>query len=793
MLKHYLLVALRNIKRNINSFVINIVGLSAGLASVILILLWVNDEYNFDKFHTNSDRIYQVMEKSTEGGKVLVTEATQGPLSAALKSDIPEVEKSALVFSLAKEGFLFTIKANDKILKSSGVFAGKDFFQIFSFPLLAGDAENVLKGKDAIVLSKSTAEKLFGSVDKAIGQAVDFEITGMKRAVQVSGVCADVPLNSTLQFDFALGEELLLTELWKNGNLWTNEGPSTYVLLKPAVAAASFDQKIAGLVKKYSANSQFDLFSRKYSNAYLYGNYENGVQSGGRIEYVKLFTLIAIIILLVACINFMNLATARASKRLKEVGVKKVMGMSRTALAFQFLTEAVLIVLVSAIIAVVLVLLILPFFNNITFKNVRLDFDLKFFAALGAVTLITGLLAGSYPALYLSKFNPITVLKGKIQKSFGESFARNGLVLFQFSVSLILMVSVIVVHRQLNFIQNKNLGYNKENVIYFDKEGKLFEESASFLTELRKISGVLNASVIGQNIVKTQGNSSTYGIDWPGKTEKDLVNFIIRPVDTDMLETLGVGMKEGRTFQSSFGNDSANIIFNETAIKMMGIKDPIGKTVSMWGKPKTIVGVVKDFHISSLHEAISPMLFYFEPNRTAVVMARIGSNNQAQTIASIEKLFKSFNPGYVFDYKFLDQTYQSLYVSERTTSQLSNWFTCLALMISFLGLFGLAAFNAETRTKEIGVRKVLGASVSNLFLLLSKGIFKLVLISVLIAFQVSWWMMNKWLNNYAYKVSITADVFLIASISILVLTLLAISTQAIKAAVANPIKSLRTE
>ena len=795
MLKHHLLIAFRNLKRHKGSFLINLIGLSTGLACAILIYLWVNDELGFDKFHKKDKQLFQVMELSTENNVKIIHEHTQGLLADAMAKDIPEAESAVSVMKLADEGFYFTLKTPDKALKATGIFASKGFFDMFSFKLKEGNAKQVLADRNAIVISENTAKNLFGSADNVIGKSIEWEVAGTeKRTAQIAGVFEQPPANNSLKFDFVLTHDLLINEVWTNGQKWWNEGPSTYITLKEGTDIKNFDAKVKNFIKNYYKDTQFTLFTRPYSSAYLYGKYENGVQAGGRIAYVKLFSIVALFILLIACINFMNLSTAKASRRLKEVGIKKTVGSSRKVLVFQFLSEAVLMSILSLIVACFIVILFLPVFNQVTGKQLSVTVNLRLIALLLGATLLTGIISGSYPAFYLSKFNPVEVLKGKMKNSVGELLARKGLVVFQFMVSLVLIVAVMVIYRQVDFIQSKNLGYNRDNVIQFDKEGAVAQNTQTFLQQLKQVEGVANASAISQSAVQSgNSNASTYGIEWPGKTDKDLIDFVVRNVDYDMIETLGIHVKEGRSFSKQFGADSTKLIFNEAAIKVMGLKNPVGTKVKMWLQDMEIIGIVNDFHISSLHEAIAPMVFRYDPSRTTMIMAKIEAGKEKETISRLESFYKKYNPGYVFDFKFLDNAYQAQYVSEQRISNLSTYFAGLAILISCLGLFGLAAFNAEVRTKEIGIRKVLGASVTSMIYMLSKDFFKLVMIAVLVAFPLAWWAMKSWLNDFAYKIDIGAAVFVIAFTAVLVLTILTVSFQAIKAALANPVKSLRTE
>ncbi len=793
MLKHYILISIRSLKRHKGSFFINLIGLSTGMACALIIYLWVNDEMRFDKFHQKDSQLYQVMEVSRENNINIVHEATQGLLADAMVKDLPEIESAVSVMNLESQGLYFTVKIPGKTLKATGIFAGKGFFNMFSFRLKRGNANQVLADRNNIVISEALARNLFGTED-VIGKTMEWEVAGIiKKQVQIAGVFEPAPSNSSMKFDFVLTHDLLISEIWTNGQHWWNEGPQTYLVLKNGTDVNRFNAKIKDYVKKYHKETPFALFTRHYSDAYLYGNYENGVQSGGRIAYVKLFSLVALFILLIACINFMNLSTAKASSRAKEVGIKKSVGSSRRALIFQFLSEAVFMSLLSLVVACVLVVLFLPVFNTITGKEIKLIADPGLIILLIGSTLVTGVLSGSYPAFYLSGFNPVSVLKGKLKNSIGELLIRKGLVVFQFIISLVLIVAVLVIQMQMEFVQKKNLGYEKDNVIQFDKEGSAAQNTGTFLEQIKKIPGVVNASAISQSTVQNGNNNTTYGIEWPRKTANDLVNFVVRNVDYDMIETLGLKVKEGRSFSRQFGADSTKLMFNETAIKVMGLKNPIGTKVVMWGKEMEIAGIVKDFHIASMYEPIAPLVFRYDPSRTTLIMARIQAGEEKETLSRMAEFYKKYNPGYPFDFKFLDAAYQAQYISEQRVSALSKYFAGLAILISCLGLFGLATFNAEARTKEIGIRKVLGASVSNIIIMLSRDFFKLLLISVAVAFPLAWWAMNNWLDGFAYKIHIGATVFILAFLLILLIAIITVSFQALKAAMANPVASLRTE
>jgi putative ABC transport system permease protein len=793
MFKYQLLIAFRNMKKFKTSFLINFLGLTTGLVCAFFIYLWINDELHFDKFHENDKQLFQVMELSKENGEMIVHDGTQGLLAETMAKDLPEVVHATPVMSLYDKGMRMEIGLENKSLKAYGSFVSKDFFEMFTFPILEGNKTQVFNDRNNVVISKELAVSLYGSPANAIGKRLDYEMFGNKKQAAVSGVFASLPTNSSMKFDLLLTHEILVNEIWTNGQSWGNTGPATYLQLKKGTDVAKFNNKIQHFLQKYNKGNIYSLFVRSYSGAYLHGNYENGKQAGGRIEYVQLFSIIAIIILIVACINFMNLSTARASRRLKEVGIKKAVGSSRRALMLQFLCEAMFMVLLSVLAACLIVVILLPYFNNITGKQIVLNINGEMILLLLTTTIVTGFVSGSYPAFYLSGFNPVVVLKGRPKNSISELLARKGLVVFQFTVSLLLIVSVIVVYQQMKFIQSKNLGYDRFSMISFDRSGGIYKNTDVFLNELKQTPGVVKASTIQQRLAQAGNGSSTYGISWPGKDEKQSIDIAVRSVDYGLIETLDIKMKDGRSFSSQFGSDSNNLIFNEAAIRVMGLKNPIGTPVRMWGKDKTIVGVVQDFHISSLHEAIVPMVFLYNPENTELVIAKIKNGKEKETISRIETLYKKYNPGRPFEYSFLDDEYRAQYVSEERISVLAQYFAGLAVLIMCLGLFGLAAFNAEVRTREIGIRKVLGATTGSVVLLLSKDFFKLVVISMLIAFPLGWWAMSRWLSGFVYKINLGPGMFLVALAAILFITIVTISFQSIKAAVANPARSLKAE
>ncbi len=803
MIKNYFKLAWRNLIKDKQFSFLNLIGLSTGLACVLLIYLWVNDELSIDKFNKNDGRLYQVLKKNKDGkGAIRVGETTQGLLAQSMAKGLPEVEFATCVKNQREPGIL---SFGDKQIKARIEFAGKGFFKVFSYKLIGGDKNNSLSDISNILLSDETALKLFNTTD-VIGKTVNWNFkdddVDFSNVYKITGVFKAPPSNATDQFDVLFPFDLYAQ---KNAGgmgdvtFWGSNMVSTYVVLKPGTNANAFNNKIKDFSKakikslyadKEMAKWEGDLFIQKYSDRYLYNNFVNGAQSGGRIEYVRLFSIIAIFILIIACINFMNLSTAKASRRMKEVGIKKVIGASRGSLIFQYMGESMVMAFFSLMIALVLVILLLPAFKEITGKEISFQLNAASVLSVILITFVTGIVAGSYPAVYLSRFKPVSILTGKLNTSLGESWIRRGLVVFQFSVSVILIVSVLVVYKQMKLIQTTNLGYNKDNVIRFANDGKLPENLSSFIAEVKNIPGVVNASDIDGNLMGSYSHAGG-GISWEGKDPNLGIEYYGNSVGNDFFETMGLQMAEGRPFAKDFA-DSSSVIFNQAAIKAMGLKNPIGKTVSMWGEKKQIVGIVKDYHFQSLYKKIGPAFFTYSPINPITVV-KIQSGKEQQAIAGIKALYKKYNAGLDFSYAFLDDDYNALYASEERVSALSKYFAGIAILISCLGLFGLAAFTAQKRQKEIGIRKVVGASISNIAAMLSADFLKLVVVSLLIAIPFSWWAANQWLQSFAYRIRLDAIVFIITAAAIITITLITISIQTIKAAVANPVKSLRTE
>ena len=790
MIKNYFKIAWRNLLHNKTFSLINIFGLALGMTCSLLIMLWLKDELKKDKFHANDKRLFRVMENHYYSGDISTFPSSPGILAENIVKDVPEIEMASQM--LWEEQPLFTV--GDKFDKEKGRYVQKDFLRMFSFKLAKGDAGTALARPDAVVISKSLADKYFKGEDP-IGKMIKID---NKENVIVTGVLDEIPELSSLKFDF-----LLSYDIWFKKNDWAkewdNNGPRCYVMLAPNASVDKVNAKIKNYIKSKKKDSNVELFLQNYGESYLYSNWDNGKQAGGRIEYVRIFSVVAIIILLIACINFMNLATARSLRRAREIGVRKVVGAGKRQLVAQFIGESTFVSFLAILLSLLIVALIIPSFNELTDKKLSIDLtDPSFLLILLGLTVVTGVISGSYPALFMSTLRPIVVLKGILKFKAGATYFRKGLVVFQFALSIILILGMIVIYRQINFINNKNLGFAKEDLLYMPLEGPMAKNFMAFKEELLKQPGIKNISSAQSSPLEV--GSSTQGVRWPGKDTTKLILFSNNPITYDYIKTMGIELIAGRDFDPSFSLDTMNYLVNEAAARKIGYQDPVGKELTMWGDKGTIIGLMKDFHHNSLHVPIEPLILRLfkgswvsEGGYWGNVIIRTENGKSKQAIASMEKVFKQFNPGFPFKYYFTDDEIAKNYKAEHTVSKLSKYFAFLAIFISCLGLFGLVTFTAEQKTKEIGIRKVLGASVTGIVRMLSKDFLKLVLIATIIAFPVAWWLMHTWLDDFAYRIDIGWWVFVVAGIAALLIALLTISFQSIKAAIANPVKSLRTE
>lgn len=789
MFINYFKTAFRNLRKYKAFSLINISGLGLGLACSLLIILWVYDEYNQDSFHENGEQLFNVFERRYNDGVIGAGFATQGLMPDEMKRVFPEVQYAS--------GFawnqLNTFEANNKILKENGNFAGQDFFKMFSYPLLEGNAAMALQSPVAISISKKMAEDFFGSPGEAMGKTIRYE---NKKDLKITAVFENVPQNSSAQFDYVINWPTFLEyNNWAKN--WTNNGPLTQIMLRKGTDRKAFETKIARFLDNYNKEQTASNYTRlgiqRYGDIYLHSGFKNGELSGGRIQYVRIFSIVAIFILLIACINFMNLTTARSLNRAKEIGVRKVVGAIRSSLIRQFIGEALFVVTIAVCLALIMVVLLLGAFNQLTQKQIVLPVNLPYFwLSIGGLILVTGFISGSYPALYLSGFNPLRVLKGSLKFTSGALWFRKGLVVFQFALSIILIIGTIVIRKQVDYTQSIHLGYDRENLIYIPFEGDLSAKYATFKNQALRMPGVKEITRMSQN--PTRINNGTTGVDWDGKNPASKIDFAHAAVGYDFMNTMYAQMVMGRDFSKDMATDSFEYVVNETALKIIGYKDPVGKPLTLWKKRGTIIGVVKDFHFNSLHATINPLILRLGENDgqgSALIRTEPGKTKEA--LSSLEKICKELNPKFPFTYQFSDEEYQKLYGSEQVVGRLSNYFAFLAIFISCLGLLGLVMFTAQQRTKEFGIRKVLGASAGLLFSLLTKEFLLLLFAAMIIASPVAWIVMNNWLLDYEYRVTLSGWIFVIAGLLAILIALVVISYQAIKAVLANPIKSLRTE
>jgi ABC-type antimicrobial peptide transport system permease subunit len=802
MIKSFFKMAWRSLVKDRQFSLLNLAGLSIGLTCALLIFLWINTERSYDKFHKNNARLYQVMQNEPSGdGSVQTFPNTPDLLAATMKQELPEIQEAVIAVPPdADENSRGVVAVNDARIKAHEMYVTPNFFDVFSYKLLEGNPHQALSDKSYVLLSESLAMKLFHTTHNIIGRTVTWDrglgtqgSASMNGSYTVSGVFADPPENSSQQFDLLFTHALYFAHITHDIS-WFSSSPPTYVLLKKGTNVAQLNKKLESFIRKRfrPGTDQYKwagtFFLQPYQDTHLYNHYENGKVSGGRIAYVQLFSIIAIGILIIACINFMNLSTARAAKRIKVVGIKKVMGATRAALILQYLGESMLMTIASLMLAALLASMLLPSFGNIAGEHITLHLTTGAWTTIALITLLTGLLAGSYPALYLSGFRPAKVLKGGAERTGGEAFIRKCLVVSQFSLSAILIVTVLVVYGQMQLVQNKNLGYNKDNVLRMTNEGGIAHSQEAFLADVRTLPGVAYASDMEGDILSD--HSSGGGVDWPGKTKG--MEFDILYLDYDLMETMGLQMKEGRTFDRNHPTDKNGLIFNETAIAAMHLKNPIGQPISLYGTKGQIIGVVKDFNYESLYKRIGPLAIGFR-DKNSNIFIRIRAGREKETLAHLASVYKKYNPGLPFEFSFLDKDYQALYAAETRVSDLSKYFAGIAIIISCLGLFGLSAFNAQRRQKEISIRKVVGASVKDVVVLLSKDSLVLILLAVLIAFPLSWWAMHRWLEGFAYRISLSPGLFVTAGTALIVITLLTISFQSIRAAVASPANALKQD
>lgn len=800
MFKNYIKTALRNLIRQRIFSVTNVIGLAIGLATCLLISLFVMDQLSYDRFHEKADRIVRVVFKGTVRGGALNEAHVMPPVAQALKAEYPEIEEAARI---RHAGRPFFEVGNKLFYEEDAAFADSNFFDVFTLPMLYGDPKTALSEPYTVVITQEVANKYFGK-DNVVGREIHIRDDDMP--LKVTGVIANLPRNSHFHFDLFASMASFPNA---NSTSWMESGFFTYLALRPGYDYKKLEAKLPAVFEKYispqfpeafgmsyadyrKAGNEIGLYLQPLADIHLHSDFAYDLSAPGDIRYVYIFGAIALFMLLIACINFMNLSTAGASKRAKEVGVRKVLGSGRRVLAYQFLLESTLLVFISLLLAIGLVIVVLPTFNNVFRETLTLDvLGVWILPLLVALGLIIGILSGSYPAFFLSAFKPAAVLKGKLTPNNKAMGLRSGLVVFQFFISIVLIFCTTVVYRQLRYIQHKKLGYDKEQVLVL-QTWPLGDNEAAFRQQLLQDARVVDVS--NSSYVPAGASANNNFFVHPFGNPSAGVKTLRYDVDDRYIPTLGIELKAGRNFSPEYGTDSTAVIINEAAAMAFGWQDhAVGQTLANQdNKALHVIGVVKDFHFKSLHERITPLVMTINDNfGNLIVKAKAG--NISSLIKTVEEQYDAFNPDIPFSYSFLDDRINNTYQTEMKTGNILGIFAGLTIFVACLGLFGLATFMANQRTKEIGIRKVLGASVSHVVSMLSSTYIKLIFIAFLIAVPVAWWIMNTWLETFAYRIETQAWVALLAGLITLVIAMATVGWQAIKAATANPVDALRDE
>ncbi|MBS1741405.1 MAG: ABC transporter permease [Bacteroidetes bacterium] len=786
MIKNYIKTSFRNLWKNRSHSFLNIAGLGIGIACAALIYLWVEDELNYNHHFANRKNLYKVKDQQTYDGTTYVFDATPGKLAEGIKTEIPGIKRTSRATWNSKKLF----SAGDKSINEEGYYVDPSFLSMFELKFIKGNAIHAFDQLRSLVITEKMAIKFFGNT----------EVTGQTLKVDnqqdyiITGVVEDMPTDVSIQFEW-----LSPFKIYEDNNEWLQQwgsnGIITYVETEPNANIEAINKMMFGFVQTKKSESIAHMFIYPMERWRLYDTFDNGKETEGRIKYVHLFSIIAWIILLIACINFMNLATARSEQRAREVGVRKVLGAGKSKLIAQFIGESLIMAFIAALLSVLILVLVLPAFNGLVEKELSANiFKWNHLSALMGISLLCGLFAGSYPAFYLSSFNPVQVLKGlKLKTNVSAVFVRKGLVILQFSISIILIISTMIIYRQVNHIRQRNLGYNRQELVYLPVEGNVVPHFNAIKYDLQKTGFVENAALSRSMVLQLGSNTGDF--NWEGKDPNKQVLITVESVSPEYISTMGMKVKEGRDFYSNIKSDSNNVIINESFAKIINRKNIVGSTVT-WGDDSkyTIVGVVNDFVYNNMYGTAAPLILFTDTTSVNYLTVRFKPNsNLSAALPAFEKVMKANNPGYLVEYKFVDESFDQYFKTEKLIGKLAAVFSILAIVISCLGLFGLAAYTAERRTKEIGIRKVLGASVNGLATLLSKDFLILVLISCFIAFPVSYWMMHNWLNDYDYRVAMSWWIFVAAGLLAILIALITVSYQAIKVALTNPVKSLRNE
>jgi len=803
MIKNYLKVAIRNIIKHKGFSIINIVGLAIGIACSILILLFVAHELSYDKFHEKAERIHRIAVRASVGDTKIRQTYSSSATFKKLLEDFPEIEVAVKFLKLGRT----PINLGEKTFFESRFFAvDSTFFDVFTIPLIHGNPKTVLANPNTMVISKNTALKYFGGTD-AVGKILraDFSYDPGSIDFEITGVSENVPANSHFHYDLLVSSATFPTYINDPG--WSSNNFISYVVLKEGTSSEWFDAKLKEFTRKHMGGERFDAwvakgnfweyFLQPVTKIHLNSDLNGEFEANGNETYVYIFSAISIIILLIACINFMNLSTAKSSLRAKEVGMRKVVGSGRNRLVVQFLSESVLLSFISLALGMVIVISLLPLYKNLIGRQLEIHYFDNFIVipSLLALGLIVGVISGAYPAFFLSSFKPISALKGKTIGSKGGSWLRNILVIFQFTISIFLIIGTLVVNQQLKFFQNIKLGFDKKQVLVIRNPGSLGNNIVPFKEALRKQSSIIDVS--GSNTLPGRGFSNI-GFGAEGVDKSFTLNLCV--CDYDFLDTLKLELVQGRFFSRDFITDSHAAVLNEKTVELLGWDDPIGKKINNWARNRgnfTVIGVIKDYHYESLHQEIRPMALFlsggYYTNVESSISVRLNTENISETIKYAGNTWNDFAHNMPFEYSFLDEDYDNLYINEKQTRKLFSIFSFLAIFIACLGLFGLASFIADQKTKEIGIRKVLGASVPGIVKVLNKRFVKWVLIANFTAWPIAWFMMNKWLQNFAYRIELSWWMFILAAVLALLVALITVSFQTVKAALKNPIDSLRYE
>ncbi len=788
MFHHNFKIGWRILWRNKGFSAINIGGLALGMAVAMSIVLWITDELKYDRFHEGGDQIFKVMRHVHSGSQIQTSDRVTWNIANVLEENYSEIDHVAIT----SPGTEIIFRHDAESMREEGLYVTPTFLEIFSWPLVVGESEDQLSNPSSILISESMARRYFGDepATDLIGRTVRHSITDVPD-LTVSGVFADVPRQSSVQFDFLLPMQIFYD---RNGWLtdWNNSGPNIYIKTKPQADWQFISDDMVDVQNQHIEGFRSDLFLHPYQSQHLYSSFRDGKLQGGRVQYVRIFGLVALMIILIACINFMNLSTARSAQRTKEIGVRKTIGAGKRSLIAQFVGESVLLTFISFILAIVIMILALPMLNSITQKELVLT-ELGFgtWGIFGTLGLFTALLASAYPAIYFSSLSLIRIFRGSSQKSFNRSFLRRGLVVFQFVMSYLLIVGTLTVYKQIRFIHEKDLGFDREHVILLPLEGSAREKYETYRSELLRMPGVEQVGAASESPLEIRSN--THQVNWSGKDPTSEISNRILAVDANFTQTLGMQILDGSPLQPQAPDASDKYLINESAVEIMGFENPIGERLSFWGGDGTIVGVVKDFHMASFYENIEPTILWLRPRNISDLFVRTKPGELSQAIESLEILHNQFNADRPFTYSFLDAEFNEKYRSEQSIASLSLGFTGLALFIACLGLFGLAIFAGQQRIKEISVRKVLGASVAQIVYLLSHGFLQLVFLAILVAAPIAYILSEEWLQNFTYRAVLDTSNFLIPTAIIFLLTMIIVGAYGVRVSAKNPIHALQSE